>query len=109
MIKSTDIFVHINFFFIIFCTQVYERRTEWKRKRSKYKEKERKKMWFGETKKILLLVTYRKKATPRLEINFIMILAVVLLINNIGLFVLETIGYHACHSGKCINIFILRK
>lgn len=27
-----------------------------------------------------------------------MILAVILLINNIGLFVLEIIGYHVCHS-----------
>lgn len=28
-----------------------------------------------------------------------MILAVALLINNLGLFILEVIGYHACHSG----------
>ena len=28
-----------------------------------------------------------------------MVLAVIFLINNLGLFILEVIGYHACHSG----------
>jgi hypothetical protein len=36
-----------------------------------------------------------------------MILAVALLINNLGLFILEVIGYHACHSGK--HIFFIEK
>ncbi len=37
-----------------------------------------------------------------------MVLAVALLINNIGLFILETIGYHVCHSGKC-SFYLFKK
>jgi hypothetical protein len=35
-----------------------------------------------------------------------MILATALLINNVGLFVLEIIGYHVCHSGECIDLVL---
>ena len=34
-----------------------------------------------------------------------MLLASALLINNIILFVLETVGYHTCHSGR--HIFVI--
>jgi hypothetical protein len=37
-----------------------------------------------------------------------MILSIALLINNVGLFVLEIIGYHICHSGKCSDFVFIR-
>ena len=36
-----------------------------------------------------------------------MILAIALLINNIGLFIIETIAYHVCHSGK-LNCYVMK-
>ena len=89
-----------------------EREDDERRKRNVFRRVERKKR----ESKVLLPATKRHEKyfvvrtflgilsnrTPARTgiLTMTMILPVALLINNIGLFVVEVIGYHACHSGR---------
>ena len=51
---------------------------------------------------------FRQTSGNHQKEKFMMILPTALLINNIGLFILETIGYHICFSSKRIDYFLIK-